>query len=53
MQKILAGFLLLCLAKGLHVVQILDSVILEVGEFINLSNFNEANAISQESQAFN
>ena len=53
MQKILPGFLLLCLTEGLHVVQILDSVILEVGEFITLSNFNEANAISQESQAFN
>ena len=44
---------LFALSSGLHVVQILDSVILEMGEFITLSNYNDANAISQESQAFN
>ena len=41
------------LAASLHVVQILDSVILEKDEFIQLNNFNEANFVSQDEGAFN
>ena len=51
MSKVLAIFL--GLAATLHVVQILDSVILEKNEFIQLNNFNEANFVSQDEGAFN
>ena len=45
----------LCLVgiSALHVVQILDSVILEKDEFIQLNNFNDANFVSQDEGAFN
>ena len=39
--------------SALHVVQILDSVILEKDEFIQLNNFNDANFVSQDEGAFN
>ena len=51
MSKVIALFL--GIATALHVVQILDSVILEKDEFIQLNNFNEANFVSQDEGAFN
>ena len=52
-MHILKTSLLVAAVQSLHVIQILDSVILEMGEFITLSNFNDANAFSQNQQAFN
>ncbi len=45
--------ILLSVVSCLHVIQILDSVILEKDEFIELQNFNEANFVSKEHGAFN
>ena len=44
---------MLALGSCLHVVQILDSVIIEKDQFLQLNNFNEANFVSQEEGAFN
>ena len=38
--------LVLAATKALHVVQIMDSVILEKDEYIELHNYNEANFVS-------
>ena len=52
--KILAGAILLVgTTWALHVVQILDSVILEKNDYLILSNFNDANFMSDDSTAFN
>ena len=45
--------LVLAYVNSLHVIQILDSVILEKDEYLQLSNFNEANFVSQDQGAFN
>ena len=45
--------LALKIVEALHVVQIMDSVILEKDEYIELHNFNDANFVSQDSNAFN
>ena len=45
--------LVLACVNSLHVIQILDSVILEKDEYLQLSNFNEANFVSQDQGAFN
>ena len=47
------SFFLLPAVSGLHVMQLLDSVILEKNEYLQLSNFNEANFVSQDEGAFN
>ena len=48
MHKSIAAIGALCVVgiSALHVVQILDSVILEKDEFIQLNNFNDANMMS-------
>ena len=46
MALILRALAVLSLAQALHVVQILDSVILEKNEYLQLSNFNDANFVS-------
>ena len=38
--------------KSLHIVQILDSVVLETEEYLELRNFNEASSLSGDSSAF-
>lgn len=39
--------------SSLQVTQIIDSVIVEKGEYLELQNFNEANAMSDDNSAFN
>ena len=52
-NKLTHLLLLIATATALHVVQILDSVMLEKDSFLQLGNYNEANSVSQEEGAFN
>ena len=38
---------------AVNVVQVMDNIVLPVGEYLRLNNFNSANFISQESNAYN
>ena len=51
MQKLCLA-LALSQVKSLQVVQIIDSIILEQGEYLELRNFNQATALSDDTSAF-